>query len=88
MDKRGQDGVTDGDKLPKIVPTSNVVLPTEPSGSLVTRGLEAIDARQRGLLSLNVEVDPEKLVSEAYDALKQGNPGEAVRLVLDGTEKH
>jgi hypothetical protein len=42
----------DRDKLPVKTARENVVVPTEQSGSLVTRGLEAIRGRQKEPISL------------------------------------
>jgi hypothetical protein len=79
--------VTDEAQLPVIAPTGNVVLSTEPSGSLVARGLAAIETRQTELRSRNTESDAEKLVDDAYDALKHGAIAEAVNLVRTAAKR-
>ena len=70
--------MTDRDKLPVKVTTGNVVVPAEQSGSLVTRGLEAVKNRQNTLLSVSLEADAGKSFRDAVDAYKRGDFAEAV----------
>jgi TPR repeat protein len=70
--------MANGDKLPVAI-TGSVVVPAEQSGSLVTRGLEAIKSRQRTFALVVVDADPEKLFCEGVEALKRGDFGEAVK---------
>jgi hypothetical protein len=67
-------------KLPANVTTGNVMLPAEQSGSLVTRGLEAVKDRQKTLLLVNLEADAGKLFRTASDAYRRGDFAEAVNL--------
>ncbi len=57
--------MTDQKNLPAKIIAKDVALPTEQSGSLVARGLEAIKNKQ--LLSLTRESDLERLIIEALD---------------------
>jgi tetratricopeptide (TPR) repeat protein len=70
--------MADETKLPATI-TERGVVPAEQSGSLVTRGLEAIKNRQRTLVSVSVEADPEKSFREGVEADKRGDFAEAVK---------
>jgi len=53
--------MADSDNLPTKVTTRDVVVPTEQRGSLVARGLAAVQVREKQQLSLTTEADAEKL---------------------------
>ena len=65
--RRCTNTVTTQDNLPAKIAAAPVALSTEQSGSLVTRGLEAIKARQHEPVSIP-EVEPGLLIYEALDA--------------------
>ena len=69
----------DRDKLPAKTTTGNAVVPAEQSGSLVTRGLEAVRNRQRTLVSVRVEDDAEKSFRDGVSAYNRGDFSEAVK---------
>jgi TPR repeat protein len=66
----GAVSMTDRDKLPVKTTTESAVVPAEQSGSLVARGLEAIQNRQ---------ADAENLFRDALGAYRRGNFAEAVK---------
>jgi len=70
--------MTDRDKLPAKITTRNAVVPTEQSGNLVARGLEAVRNRSKQALSLPSEADFEKSFRDACD---RGDYESALRII-------
>jgi TPR repeat protein len=70
--------MTDQNNLPAKTTTANVAVPTEQSGSLVARGLEAVRSRSKQALSLPSEADLEKLFRDACD---RGDYETALRII-------
>ncbi len=74
--------MTDRDKLPAKTGTGHAVVPTQQSGSLVTRGLEFVQNRKTKTPSY-----PEKLFRDAADAWKRGDIAEAVKLARPAADQ-
>jgi TPR repeat protein len=70
--------MADEHKLPAQI-AARALAPAEQSGSLVTRGLEAIKNRQQALVLFGVETDAKKSFLEGEAAEKRGDYAEAVK---------